>query len=146
MDMSCGFCDDGHQSIEDYWHCAALHGSFRKRAPVDVTFVEDGEPATDEEAPVHSGVRMLPLLWGMPAPGAYEAEKRGEVIVAGSCLIGPDSERWACPVCGHREGVSRQWMESLERMERRTDRSHAPDSPWWTKARMWFQHRVTGDI
>jgi hypothetical protein len=51
---------------------------------------------------MHCGVLMLPILWGMPGPSAYEAEQRGELIVGGSCMVSPMNPKWQCSVCGLR--------------------------------------------
>ena len=43
-------------------------------------------------------LRVVPILNGYPAPEAFEAERRGELVIAG-CLVGDDDPEYACANC-----------------------------------------------
>jgi len=52
---------------------------------------------------MHCDRPMLPILWGYPGHDAYEAQKRGELVIGGSCMVGPENPDWQCPVCGFQD-------------------------------------------
>jgi hypothetical protein len=49
-------------------------------------------------------LKLVPIVYGYPAPETFDAADRGELVVAG-CLVGDNDPQWACASCG--EPVSR---------------------------------------
>ena len=47
--------------------------------------------------------KTVPILYGYPAPDAFESEKRGEVILGG-CIVSKFSPKWHCNDCGNNWG------------------------------------------
>lgn len=45
----------------------------------------------------------MPIAYGLPGPGLFEAEERGEVVTGG-CVIWDDNPTRACTSCAHRWG------------------------------------------
>jgi hypothetical protein len=43
-------------------------------------------------------LKLVPILYGYPAPEAFEAERRGELVIAG-CMVGEGDPKWACAAC-----------------------------------------------
>lgn len=58
---------------------------------------------------------VVEITFGMPAPDMFEAEERGEVILGGCLLPGPDEPRrpCGCTACGWRGGFD-QWDVAVE--------------------------------
>ncbi len=42
---------------------------------------------------------VIPIIYGLPAPEAFEEEKKGKLVLGG-CCVGPDSPDWYCKSCG----------------------------------------------
>jgi hypothetical protein len=94
MTVHCGHCYETHATVGKARVCANANPDCELEEPSSYQFGEEG--------PMHCGVLMLPILWGMPGPSAYEAEQRGELIVGESCMVSPMNPNWQCSVCGHR--------------------------------------------
>jgi hypothetical protein len=43
-------------------------------------------------------VRLVPILWGLPAYEGFMAASRGEVLLGG-CVVGPRPPTHICPTC-----------------------------------------------
>lgn len=54
------------------------------------------------------------ILYGLPAPAAFEAAERGEVVLGGCCIDLEGPER-ACTSCGHEWRIKRRSTE-LDRL------------------------------
>ena len=44
-------------------------------------------------------LKVIPVVYGYPAPEAFDAEQRGELVIAG-CMRGEDDAPYACTNCG----------------------------------------------
>jgi predicted RNA-binding Zn-ribbon protein involved in translation (DUF1610 family) len=44
-------------------------------------------------------LKLVAILYGYPAPEAWEAELRGELAIGG-CLVGDNDPEFACSNCG----------------------------------------------
>jgi hypothetical protein len=68
----------------------------------------------------------IPIVYGMPGPDLFEAEERGEVLLAG-CIVSHVDPTWACTACDNRFGVYRwddehpDWPEILAERRARFD-------------------------
>ena len=66
-------------------------------------FVASGnEPISVSRKPgkcPHCGGKVVPIIYGDPAPEVMDSAERGKVILGGCCLS-PDSPDYACSVCG----------------------------------------------
>lgn len=49
----------------------------------------------------HCGGKVLPVVYGLPAPMLLEAAERGELILGGCCIF-PENPDYQCPICGQR--------------------------------------------
>ena len=48
---------------------------------------------------------LVPILYGYPSEGAFDAAARGEVALGGCCIRGDDPQ-WICRACGRRFRVA----------------------------------------
>lgn len=48
--------------------------------------------------------RLVPIIYGMPAPDAFEAAERGEIALGG-CILDEDSPAFRCADCGVGNGT-----------------------------------------
>jgi hypothetical protein len=46
----------------------------------------------------HKPLKLVPIEYGYPTPEAFDAERRGELVIAG-CTVGEDDPKWACAAC-----------------------------------------------
>ncbi len=58
-----------------------------------------------DERCLECGGRLVEILWGMPMPEAYEAARRGELVLGG-CVVTDDDPAWQCSECGGRRSNS----------------------------------------
>ena len=54
------------------------------------------------------GGEVLPVLYGMPTPEAFEAAERGEFRLGG-CVVGPDDVLETCE-CGATRTLRSEWI------------------------------------
>ncbi|MDI2131110.1 hypothetical protein [Yinghuangia seranimata] len=52
----------------------------------------------DEKCPRCEG-RLLPIVYGYPAPSLFDRASAGEVRLGG-CVVSSDSPQWSCADCG----------------------------------------------
>lgn len=63
------------------------------------------DPAEPIVCPVCGSPDVAPILYGLPAPGAFEAVERAEVIIGG-CVLREATD--GCRACGAR------WAETVD--------------------------------
>ncbi len=42
---------------------------------------------------------VVPIVYGLPTPEAFEDEKKGKLVLGG-CIVGPFDPSWKCTSCG----------------------------------------------
>lgn len=56
-----------------------------------------------------------PIMYGYPAPEAWEASERGEIILGG-CMVFPHQEDYGCLDCNHRWSLNSLPAEDIKKM------------------------------
>lgn len=51
-----------------------------------------------KKCPKCNSDKIVPIIYGYPAGGLWEKEKRGEVKLEG-CLVTPENPKWHCKDC-----------------------------------------------
>jgi hypothetical protein len=77
-----------------------------------------GIPVPDR-CPKCGGSAVVPILYGLPGPKAFEAAERGEVVLGGCLIPEPPLPRWACRGCGTRwpsseEAPFEEWSDGVD--------------------------------
>lgn len=60
--------------------------------------------------PKCNSIHVAPIQYGMPTEINTDAERLGEYVQAGCCIIIGVSPEWACLCCKHR-GVQSDWQQ-----------------------------------
>ncbi len=72
---------------------------------------------------------VVAILYGLPAPAAFEMVERGERELGG-CILSPDAPMWACKACherfgNHVEFFSQMFPTVFARLQSRSRQSSA---------------------
>lgn len=60
-------------------------------------------PDRDDDTCPRCGGRTIPIAYGYPGPGMFEAADRGEIALGGCCIDAEDPTR-RCTACGESSG------------------------------------------